>query len=338
LKIEQVPEIKTLVDYFDYNEDIQADTGCKKVFELCDLRNSYALEAGYSSYPHLALSSQGFPYELKHYDDILKYIDEPTPINLPDLTCIEDYWKYYSSVAEDGIKELDVDSEMIRDFILLLLKLLGEEKHTEDLLIVVKNKPGYNLACDLTVDDDNKSVGILIAPKGIRSLFTCVHELGHALLYLNQKNNRYFLPVWLDETYGVYLEKNVRLLKRAFGDFVNDETAIKLLNNRDFLEDMELRRIYASLMVEIDLWGIIRQNMSLDEKFDYIYKSYNTHHNRYLNSRFVGRSKWYNETFRTIDPVYIHSYILAEKYYYKINNFLYSTGLDTIRKILNDDS
>jgi len=335
LKIAQVPEIKDLFDYFDYEENIPAEIACKKTIELCQLRDYYSIEAGYSSYPHLVLLSEGFSGQINSYDSILNYIEEPTPLNLISLDSMDEYWRYYQDIAVDGIEYYDVDPNMLKDFTITLIDMLGEEKNRERLLIVVENQSISGVAFDLTKDDKIKSAGILLKPKGIHSFFVSAHEVGHALLYLNQPSNMCFLPIWLDETHAIYIENNSQLLKKAFCKYFDEKIAARLLSNRKIGKDMELRRFYASLLTEIDMWRISKQNSSLDSKIEAISKSFGTYYKTYLDTTFQNKLQWSLDTFRTIDPVYIHNYIIAEKLCVTIEDYLYSTDIDTIKKILS---
>lgn len=317
-KIEVEPQISHLRNIFEYSDgSIAPETAAHYLIELCSRRNEHARAQGYSSYPQLALCAQGLADTGDaNYRSVLRYLEVPAArdsIELPYVPFMEQYW----TVMEEQFDPHETYTEdHYRQFLRSLLEAIKLADAAEHLEIVVKEQPyAAGVALDLSQGDCRRA-GILIRPSGVRAFFTSAHELGHALLYLHRSNVNSVLPAWLDEGYAHLIEDDERLISVALRDLcLKDETIHTWLSTHRRFCQIEHNRIWASILTEDALWACVdRSNLTDEEKIDVITDQCADFYRRYLNTTYEDPQKWALDSFRSIDPVYIHSYPLAQSF------------------------
>lgn len=163
---------------------------------------------------------------------------------------------------------------------------------------------GY--ASELSPNEINIAIEPIESLNNLRTLF---HELGHAILYsLNDEEGLFrILPASLDESMAVVFEYMAPVLL-LYGD---DKKQIYELM------DLEYTRCAISAVFEFELWEEPNKAEELYEK-----------HYGKLGLRVEDPSIWAYDSFRSIDPVYIHNYVLGAVLAEKLIEYLSKNYLD----------
>ncbi len=135
--------------------------------------------------------------------------------------------------------------------------------------------------------------------KSLDSLRTLFHELGHVMNYgLNKEEGLFrILPFSLDESMAVIFEYIASVL------LLNGEDKIRIQE----LMTLEYTRCAISAIYEFDLW---KHPNRAEELFEYHYKK--------LGVEIKDTSIWALDSFRSIDPVYIHNYVMGGPVWLKV--------------------
>ena len=318
-KIEVEPEVSRLRGIFEYDDgDLAPETAAHYLLELCRLRNRHARTQGYASYPQLALHAQGLSDRGDTYGrSVLRYLRKPAAkdiAELPDIPCMEQYW----DVLEEQFGPTPHGAytpDNYRQFLQSLLEALGLSHVAEHLEIVVAEQPyAVGVAFDLS-QGDSRRAGILIRPAGVRAFFTAAHELGHALLYLRRSSAHSVLPAWLDEGYAHLIENDECLIRVALQHLCLDERITAWLTVHRRLHRIEHNRIWASILTEDALWACVdRADLTDEGKIAMITDQCAGFYRQHLGTTYADPLKWALDSFRSIDPVYVHAYALARDF------------------------
>ena len=318
-KIEVEPDVSRLRDIFEHDDgDLAPETAAHYLLELCRLRNRHARTQGYESYPQLALRAQGLSDGGDiYYRSVLRYLRQPAAkdiADLPDIPCMEQYWDVLEEqfgLTPHGTYTPD----NYRQFLQSLLEALSLSDVAKHLEVVVGDQPyAAGVAFDLS-QGDSRRAGILIRPAGVRAFFTAAHELGHALLYLHRSSAHSVLPAWLDEGYARLIEDDECLIRLALQHLCSDETITTWLTVHRRLHRIDHNRIWASILTEDALWACVdRAGLTDEEKIATITDQCAGFYSLHLGTTYADPLKWVFDSFRSIDPVYVHAYALARDF------------------------
>lgn len=303
-KVDKDPNVSKLRNYIDnlenYNVNISkevkednykyqlvmASKMKKDVLKLMEIRNHLAMENGYDSYIDLVFKTNGI--SSKELNTLLNnYLEK----NLNEAKRII---KKYNISFENWFEDLDRMGGKYNNFssdiiVEKLLNLLGysEIKKNLETKYIDDGFSGY--ATEL----DSNDIRIAVAPiNSLDDLRTLFHELGHAISYsLNNEEGLFrILSSSLDESMAVIFEYLASVL------ILNGEDKIKIKE----LMILEYTRCAISALYEFDLW---KDPNRAEELFEY-------HYNK-LGLKINDPSIWAYDSFRSIDPVYIHNYVIG---------------------------
>lgn len=256
------------------------------VMELFHLRTELAKQQGFPSYVDLVLGTEGF---------------EQAQVR----SCIEDYLSHHLGMAKALIAKYQIkggtwfkDVQKLgqlcvgdtKEVVAKFLLSLGYQNLLPHIQLTIKEQPinGYVGALDVPHD-----VRILVKPVDtLQQLSILYHELGHALSHLNNKGQGIY-KTWVsvyDEAMAVVVEQ-IGIHTQLQGSIQQQATELRLLENV---------RLAISFLFELDLWQNPHQGASLY-----------AHHYGKLGLTVDNPDAWVTDTFRSIDPVYVHSYILG---------------------------
>ena len=318
-KIEAEPDVSRLRGIFEYDDgNLAPETAAHYLLELCGLRNQHARAQGYASYPQLALRAQGLSNGGDaYYRSVLPYLRQPAVkdvAELPDIPCMEQYW----AVLEEQFGPTPHGTytpDNYRQFVQSLLEALDLSDVAEHLDVVVGEQPyASGVAFDLSRGDSRRA-GILIRPAGVSAFFTAAHEFGHALLHLHRSSAHSVLPAWLYEGYAHLIEDDQRLIRVALQHFCPDERITTWLTVHRRLRRIDHNRIWASILTEDALWACVdRADLTDERKIATITDQCAGFYRRHLGTTYADPLKWALDSFRGIDPVYVHAYALAQNF------------------------
>jgi hypothetical protein len=297
-----VSKIRNRIDNLDnYNDDISetvkadryqyklvlSDKMKDDVKELINLRNGLAKQMGYDSYPQLVLITEEIDK-----NNLVNSLNEFLENNLPKAKeIIKKYnikWEtWFSDLNRIGVTKNQYDPIKLVD---KLLKTFGFDKIKEKIKINFMEKGYAGCAAELSPND----IRIVVAPiETLNNLRTLFHELGHAISYsLNKEVGMYkILPPSCDEAMAVVIEYIAPMLLN-----LNKADREKIYE----LMILEYTRCAISSLYEFDLW----QNPDIAEEL------YIKHYSK-LGIEINNPSIWSSDTFRSIDPVYIHNYVIG---------------------------
>ena len=318
-KIEAEPDVSRLRGIFEYDHgDLAPETAAHYLLDLCRLRNRHARTQGYASYPQLALRAQGLSDRGDTYcRSVSRYLRQPAAkdiAELPNIPCMEHYWDVLEEQFGPTPHETYTPDDY-RRFLQSLLEALGLSDVAEHLEVVVGEQPyASGVAFDLSRGDSRRA-GILIRPAGVSAFFTAAHELGHALLHLHRSSAHSVLPAWLYEGYAHLIEDDQRLIRVALQHFCPDERITTWLTVHPRLRRIEHNRIWASILTEDALWACVdRADLTDEGKIATITDQCAGFYRQHVGTTYADPLKWALDSFRSIDPVYVHAYALARNF------------------------
>ena len=256
------------------------------VLKLINIRNKLALEAGFSSYPELVLVTEEIDKD-KLIGLLNKYIED----NLPEVL---ELIKKYDIKWESWFSDLSRISSTINEcqpieLINYLLEILGLDNLKGKIKINYIEQGFSGVASEVSHGDIRIVVKPIHSLSNLRVLF---HEIGHAIsYYFNKEKGLYkILPSSYDEAMAVVIEHIAPKL------LLNNLEQEKLAE----IEVLEYTRCAISALYEFELW----------DNPDYAENLYIKHYSK-LGFKINNPSIWASDTFRSIDPMYIHNYVVG---------------------------
>lgn len=308
-----VSEIRNRIDNIDnysdnISEDIKADRYQYKlalsykmkddVKKLMSTRNDLSKQMGFDSYPDLVLKAEEIDK-----DNIVHSLNEFLESNLPKAKeIIKKYnikWEtWFSDLSRVGVTKNQYNSIELVD---QLLKILGFDEIKEKIQISFMEKGYAGCAAELSPND----IKIVVEPiNSLDSLRTLFHEVGHAFSYsLNREDGIYkILPPSQDEAMGVVIEYIAPMLL-----MLNKTDQQKIVE----IMTLEYTRCAISALYEFELW------QDPDNAEELYVKNYSR-----LGIEINNPCMWASDTFRSIDPVYVHNYVIGAMLAEKIITYL----------------
>lgn len=289
--VDEHPEVSRLrnrIDEIFFSLDSEPDAGQLKplVLQLMQLRNQRARRQGFCSYPDLVFDSQNLDrrevekmvrrYLLGHAEQARDIISR-YGLN---------HQNWFGRLLEVS-RTCPVDA---RELYRCAVKRLGYPAEIVDRLSIHVGEDLFGFVTAFSVPDD---VRVMIQPvRSLQQLKVACHELGHALVRaLNQGRG-------LAVTAGVTHDECMAVLIEQLGlQLLLDEDDRRLAQEICLVENV---RMAVSFSFEMDLW----------EHPDGADEFYRCHYSS------IGWSQktpdaWVLDTFRSLDPVYMHNYILG---------------------------
>lgn len=270
------------------------------VLDLMYIRNGLSKDQGFHSYPDLVLATE----EIDR-NRLINLLHEYLAANLPKAQrLINKYDIRWESWFSDlgRISPLIATAAAFEPIAAIdrFLELLGLTEAKDKIKIDFQEHGLAGMASEVAPGD----IRIMVAP--VDSIFdfkVLFHELGHALAYcLNQEQELYrILPASYDEAMAIVIE---HLAPKLLLDSAAQEKATEI----DILEHT---RCAISALFEFDLWENPKQADTL----------YLKHYGR-LGVRIDHPELWALDSFRSIDPVYIHNYVIGATLAPRLYDFL----------------
>lgn len=263
------------------------------VIKLMSVRTTLSKQLEYNSYPELIFATEEIDK-----NNIIRTLNRFLECKLPKAKKII---KKYNIKWETWFSDLNRISIINKQYnpdklIKQLLDTIGFFEIMDGLKIYFREKGITGYAAQLSPNE------IRIGMKPIESLNllrTLLHELGHAVSYsLNRETGIFkILPASQDEVMAVVMEYIAfNLLKLNIKD---KEKMYELIT-------LEYVRCAISSLFELDLWDNLENAEEL----------YIMHYSKF-GLKINEPSIWVLDTFRSLDPVYIHNFaigaVLAEK-------------------------
>jgi hypothetical protein len=313
-----VAEIRNRIDNLDnysnnISEDIKADRYQYKlalsykmkddVKKLMNTRNDLSKQMGFNSYPELVLTTEEIDK-----DNLVHSLNEFLESNLPKAKeIIKKYnikWEtWFSDLSRIGSAKNQYNPIELVD---QLLKTFGFDEIKEKIQISFMEKGYAGCAAELSPND----IRIVVEPiKSLNNLRTLFHEMGHGILYLLNKEEGIYkiLPPSHDEAMAVVIEYIAPMLL-----MLNKTDREKISE----IITLEYTRCAISSLFEFDLW----ENPEIAEEL------YIKHYSK-LGFEINNPSMWASDTFRSIDPVYVHNYVIGAMLAKKVFTYLQSKNL-----------
>ncbi len=257
------------------------------VIGLMKVRNEHARRQGFESYPDLVFRTESLdPGQVK--DMVARYLDSH----------IE---QAYGVISKYGLKQQNWFQRLreisrIRpvDPLDLYRCLLGRLGLSTEVLDGLQVHVGEDLLSGFvtaaSVPDD---VRLMIKPiHSLRQMTTACHELGHALHHLHNAEQG-LLTTWS----AIYDECMAVLLERLSLQTVLDDCDRRLAEKIAMVENV---RQAISFSFEMDLW----------EHPEHADKLYRRHYSQ-IGWAEDSHDAWVLDTFRSLDPVYVHNYVIG---------------------------
>ena len=256
------------------------------VLNLMDIRNKLSKEEGFISYPELVLVTEEIDK-----DNLINLLNKYIGDNLPKaLELIEKYNIKWESWFSDLSKiSLTINECQPEELINRLLEMLGLDNLKKKIQINYKEQGFSGVVSEVSLGD----IRIVVEPiHSLSNLKVLFHEIGHAIAYyFNKEKGLYkILPSSYDESMAVVIEHIAS--KLLLNNFEQEKMAE--------IEVLEYTRCAISALYEFELWENPDQAESL----------YIKHYSK-LGFKVSNPSIWASDTFRSIDPVYIHNYVIG---------------------------
>lgn len=313
--VDKNPAVANLRNYIDnqdnYNYDISPEVKMNKydyklelalrmktdVLNLIYARSDLAKGLGFRSYPELVLTTEEID-KSKLVALLNKYIDD----NLPQvLNLIKKYNIKWESWRSDLKRMgLDVNKYQPIELVNRLLEILGLDD-AKNLIQIRYKEHGFSGVASEVLPGD---IRIVVEPiNSLSNLKTLFHEVGHAISYhFNKETGLYkILPASQDEAMAVVIEQ---IAPKLLLDIHEQEIFAEI-------ELLENTRCAISALFEFELWDNPMQAEEL----------YIKHYSK-LGFKINHPSIWASDTFRSIDPVYIHNYVIGAELAKHLDEYL----------------
>lgn len=267
------------------------------VIKLMEMRNKYSMKLGYSSYVDLIMNYNGLcKGEIVHLlrnflNDNIDFMRKFIYVNEISYETWSIGLDKYSYVSQNyNVKELIEATYELFDY-----------NENLDKIDIEFDDSQIGYATEFSNEKVKLRVGELKSLNSIRTLF---HELGHALFYsFIQEDGVYrILPPSLDETFAVVME------------YILSSILLSEKDSKKVLELMKLDyvRCAVSSLYEFSIWDDPREAEQL----------FNEYYSR-IGLSVKNPVIWAYDSFRSIDSVYIHNYVIgiviAEKLYHYLS-------------------
>ena len=269
------------------------------VVEAMNIRDALAQKNSYESYPDLIFDINGIEREtlLMLLETFLEKNINKARETIKNYDISFKTW--FRDLDKIGILDGTVSSEKSVN---KLLESLGFED-IKDKISIEYGEGQFDFtgfACELA---PNKIKVVVDKVTSINDLRTLFHELGHGIFYGLNEGEELFRIVApsQDETMGVifeYIGMEIVLAKR-------DRKIVEEIIN------LEYTRSAISALFELSLWE--KPNYG-DELYKYYYEK--------LGLSIEDLSLWPWDSFRSIDSVYIHNYVIGASYGEKLIEYL----------------
>lgn len=256
------------------------------VLDLMNNRNYLANELGYSSYHDLILKTEEIDK-----NTLINLLNEYVSANLPIVKDLIDKYniKWESWHSDLNKISIHVDQLNYIDIINNFANKLGFDLNHNNIQIIFKEHEISGAAYEVSPND----IRIVTAPiKSLENISTLFHELGHAISYYYNKEEGLYkiIPPCYDEAMAVVIEHIAP--KILFDENIQQKIAdIQLL---------EYTRCAISSLFEFELW----------EGPEHAEDLYVKHYSK-LGFNISNPVIWAFDSFRSIDPVYIHNYVIG---------------------------
>lgn len=256
------------------------------VLNLMNIRNKLSKERGFFSYPELVLVAEEIDKD-KLIDLLDNYIEDNLPKVLELIKRYDIKWEsWFSDLSRIS---LTINECQPMELINQLLETLGLDNLKNKIKINYRKQGFSGVASEVSLGD----IRIVVEPiRSLSNLRVLFHEIGHAIsYYFNKEKGLYkILPSSYDEAMAVVIEHIAPKL---------------LLNNLEQekmaeIEILEYTRCAISALYEFELW----------ENPDQAENLYIKHYSK-LGFKINNPSIWSSDTFRSIDPMYIHNYVIG---------------------------
>lgn len=300
-KSKEVSRLRNKLDDWDnYNEHISNEikenrqkyrmelaTRMKEdVLDLMIIRDKIAIENGFESYMNLILKSE-------EIDE--KFILETLNNFLNDnLIKAKNIMEKYEFTWENWFKDLEninipINNINPLDLVNKFLDMMGFNEIKGSVDFIFKEEDFAGVAFQI----DENNIKIVVKPiKNLLDITVLFHELGHALnYYYNKEKGIYKIPTSsYDESIAVIIEYIAP--KLIFDEKIQE----KILE----IQILEYVRCAISSKFEFELW---KNPNNAEELYLQIYGE--------LIKEIENPSIWAIDSFRSIDPVYIHNYVIG---------------------------
>ena len=289
------PVIRSLRGRLDAGDDYDAGHGPREmarrmtpdVLRLMDMRSAAAHAGGFVSYPAVALAAEELD---EHW--LRRFLDEFLQRNLREARALAASWHMDLGSWFRALDAAAAPPALAEPAVLWreLMNALGLDPATPRPRVYLRSTGLAGYTGVLHVPDD---IRILARPaQSLHQWLTLAHEMGHALYHCTCQQ-RGILATWSttdDETSAVIVEHIAasRLLTRD-----QRVTAAQL-------QLLEAVRCCVSALFELDLW----ENPADAERL------YTAWYARLVDQP-VDPTLWSLDSFRSIDPMAIHSYVIG---------------------------
>lgn len=289
--VEKHPEVARLRNRLDNPElygtgrQQQAAAMEPEVLELMRLRQQLARRLGYRSYPHLVFASEELD-ERQVRQEVTCYVEANLPRAKQLATEHGLTWPGWFA----GLDRLDREYKCnLQQNVLKLMGMLGLQGMPRGLKLHVADQPIHGAAFALSP----REVAVLVRPvNSLRMLAVLCHEIGHALGYLGNRQTG-LLRLWTT----IHDETNAMVVEQLALAALLEPGRIQLVEEIRLLENV---RCGLSFLLELDIW----------QQPDRARELYSAYYSRLAVD--VGNPVlWALDSFRSIDPVYVHNYVLA---------------------------
>jgi len=257
------------------------------VLELMRQRQCHARKQGFGSYPELVLWSEDLALKPVH-----ALLSVKIATSLPVAASLAKNYGITWSSWFNILNSIGYQSDFAgsTSLVLNVLKQLGFNSLSSTISVVVKDQPIAGFAGIITVPDD---IRILISPiTGLHQELALYHELGHAIAHAMNRETGIF-KTWT----SAYDEAMAVVFERIAAWIVLDDEQKKAAQDLWLLEET---RCATSALFEMELW---EHPQAAEDLY--------LQHYRAWDIETLPAGVWAADSFRSIDPIYIHNYVIA---------------------------